>query len=85
MANPKTPWALMTIESHGQRPTLADAARFLRVPVEAVSESFGVVLIDPDRGLYAVSVDAEALATAGPAGRAGHGPFANPPIEPLEG
>lgn len=76
--------AMMTIQSPGGRPTLAAAAELLRVPVSSMDETFGVVLIDPERRLYAVRVDADALAVDEPSDPRVKGPFANPRIEPLD-
>jgi hypothetical protein len=43
--------------------------------------SFGVVSIDPEKGLYAVQVKAGALATRQNSGAQFDGPFSNPRIE----
>jgi hypothetical protein len=75
---------MMTIETQAGRPTLEEAADLLRVPISAIDEAFGVLLIDPERRLYAVQVDAEALIRGKPSSPRVKGPFANPPIEPLE-
>jgi hypothetical protein len=53
--------ALMTVQSQDGPPTLAAAARQLGVDLEAVDATYGVVLIDPKRGLYSVQVDAAQL------------------------
>jgi hypothetical protein len=74
----------MTIKNPGGRPTLADAARMLRVPASAMDEAFGVLLIDPQRELYAVSVEADALPIPEPPDPRVEGPFADVPIEPLD-
>jgi len=73
----------MTIKNPGGCPTLEDAAHLLRVPASAMDEMFGVVLIDPEGELYAVSVDADALSSADSADPRVRGPFADVPIEPL--
>lgn len=78
------PQAMMTIASPGRHPTLADAADLLHVPVSSMDETFGVILIDPERRLYAVRVDANALTAGEPSDPRVKGPFANPPIEPLD-
>jgi hypothetical protein len=74
--------ALMTVQSEDGPPTLEQAARQLGVAVEAVDDSFGVILIDPKQGLYSVQVDAKRLPSETPS-EPYHGPFSNPRIEPL--
>lgn len=73
--------ALMTVQSKDGPPTLEAAARQLGVEVEAVDTTFGVVLVDPKRGLYSVQVDAAQLPPEAAAGEAYRGPFSNPYIE----
>jgi hypothetical protein len=76
---------LMTItEQSGGAPTLADAARQLGVAEADMDATFGVVPIDPDRGLYAVQVRAGKLPKQ--SGRPDgdyRGPWSNPKIEPF--
>ena len=73
--------ALMTVQSEDGPPTLEAAARQLGVGVEAVDATFGVVLIDPERGLYSVQVDAAQLPPEAATDEAYRGPFSNPRIE----
>jgi hypothetical protein len=61
-------------------PTIDHAAAALGVPTDAVDPEFGVVLIDPKAGSYAVMVD-ERHAGDATARADVEGPFANPRIE----
>jgi hypothetical protein len=73
--------ALMTVQSENGPPTLEAAARQLGVVMEAVDASYGVVPIDPKRGLYSVQVDAAQLPNELPTDEPYRGPFSNPRIE----
>lgn len=73
----------MTITSLGEKPGIARAAEILGVKPEAVDTHFGIVPIDPDRGLYAVQVREDALPDRKDTGGSAKGPFANPRIEPF--
>ncbi|MET9343969.1 hypothetical protein [Nonomuraea sp. NPDC003804] len=55
--------------------TLADATARLGLSEKDVDTAYGLVLIDPDEGLYGLRVTEEAGRRAGP-------PFADPRIEP---
>ncbi len=73
--------ALMIVRGDTGPPSLAEAARQLNATTDAIDATFGVVPIDPAKGLYSVRVDAARFA--------GHsdpqqGPFADPPIGPLK-
>jgi len=73
---------LLTCQLTTDEPTIEDAALSLDVDASAIDGGFGVVLIDPTDGRYAVMVDERAVQRA--LGRDGvEGPFANPKIEPL--
>jgi hypothetical protein len=71
---------LMTVELHGS-PTLAAAAKSLGVAPADIDATYGVVPVDPDRGLFAVRVKSGAI-PASPE-EAFHGPFADPKIAPF--
>jgi hypothetical protein len=73
--------ALVTVQSEDGPPTLETAARQLGVPTEAVDESFGVVPVDPKRGLYSVQVDAQQLPPDIAREVPYRGPFSAPRIE----
>lgn len=73
--------ALVTVQSEDGPPTLSAAARLLGVGLDAVDATYGVVLIDPKRGLYAVQVDAAQLPSSGSSDDEYRGPFSNPRIE----
>ena len=75
--------ALMTVQSDDGPPTLETAARQLGVRREAVDESYGVVVIDPTRGLYGVQVDAAELSADADAHEPSRGPFSSPAIAPF--
>jgi hypothetical protein len=72
---------MLTFEAPEQ-PTLAQAAAHLGVSSDALDASFGVLLIDPARGLYTVLVEESALPTSLPSGASG--PFSNPKIAPID-
>jgi hypothetical protein len=75
---------LMTIVAPRGAPSLAEAARHFGVATEDVDSTFGVVPVDPVRGLYAVRVRASKLpAQAGGAPSDYHGPFSDPKIAPF--
>ena len=65
-----------------QKPTLAEAARLLRVVEAALDAGFGVVEIDPDLGLYSVRVAADAVQDRQDEGGF-RGPFSDPKIAPM--
>jgi hypothetical protein len=75
-------FVLMTVEVAGPSPTIEDAAKALSVPVEAVDKAFGVVVIDPERHLYAVQVKPSAVKGEEEAVPY-RGPFSNPRIETM--
>ncbi|MFF3437496.1 hypothetical protein [Streptosporangium sp. NPDC002721] len=59
--------------------TLAQAMRRLELPEEDVDTDYGLVLIDPDQGLYGLRVSETAARRVAPAGE---GPYSDPRIEP---
>lgn len=74
---------MVLVEANPETANAAFAATQLGVPVEAIDQDFGLILVDPSRGLYTLMVEAGSL----PPGFAGRtpfrGPFSNPRIEPL--
>jgi hypothetical protein len=75
---------LMTVRLPHGSPTLAAAAKHLGIAVEDLDAQFGVVPIDPDRGLYAVQVHAGKLPKSSEGSSEGYrGPWSNPRIEPF--
>jgi hypothetical protein len=74
--------ALMTVAGKDQAPSLDAAAQQLGVRTEDIDRDYGVVAVDPERGLYAVMVRADRLPPEKPADSY-RGPFANPKIEPF--
>jgi hypothetical protein len=71
---------LFTIASPRSRPSLREASFRLGVEVGALDAAFGVTLIDPRKGLYAVMVDERAAAVIGATSVDVDGPFSNPGI-----
>ncbi|WP_156312042.1 hypothetical protein [Methylobacterium platani] len=71
---------LMTVHAARRPPSLQQAARSLGVRQSDMDRTFGVVPIDPDRGLFAVKVRSASVA-----GRGGGGEnrFSNPRIAPF--
>jgi hypothetical protein len=76
------PVELMTITVPHGKPSLADAAQRLGVGLSDMDATFGVVPVDPDRGLYAVQVRAGQTRKQ-PEGSDYRGPWSNPRIEPF--
>jgi hypothetical protein len=75
--------ALMTVQGSGREaPSLAEAAAQLGVSTQDLDEKFGVVPVDPSRGLYSVQVR-EGSVPAPDAGQPYRGPFSNPRIAPF--
>ncbi|MEV0755925.1 hypothetical protein [Streptosporangium sp. NPDC050280] len=60
--------------------TLAQAMRHLKLPEDDVDTDYGLVLIDPDQGLYGLRVSEAAARRVDP--KAGGGPYSDPRIEP---
>jgi hypothetical protein len=83
MAMPDNPQAveLMTVTIPHGSPSLAEAAQRLGVDVSDMDATFGVVPVDPDRGLYAVQVRAGRVPKP-PEGSEYRGPWSNPNIAP---
>jgi hypothetical protein len=75
-------YVLMTVACTGPDPSLADAARALSVPLSAIDKAFGVVVVDPERHLYAVQVDQAAI-RGQEESVPYRGPFSNPRIETM--
>jgi hypothetical protein len=73
--------ALMTVHSTDGPPTLESAAHQLGMAVEDIDATFGVVLIDPARGLYSVQVNAERVPHHREQDEPHRGPFSNPRID----
>jgi|SRR5271169_2981502 hypothetical protein len=75
---------LMTVVSPRGAPSLAEAARHFGVQAEDMDASFGVVPVDPERGLYAVRVRASKLpAQQSGAAKDFQGPWSDPAIAPF--
>ena len=75
--------ALMTVQGDAQAaPTYESAARQIGVATEDIDHSFGIVLLDPVKSLYAVQARADRIPAANDA-PAYNGPFADPPIAPF--
>jgi len=76
--------ALMTVQGSGQQaPSLAEAAAQLGVSTQDLDEKFGVVPVDPSRGLYSVQVREGSVPATSDAGQPYRGPFSNPRIAPF--
>lgn len=73
--------ALLSIPGGEAAPSLEEAARYLGLPVTALSRDFGVVLFDHLQQRYAVEVDARSL--EGVTLPEGSGPFSVPVIAPV--
>lgn len=73
----------MTVSGSKGPPSLDDAAKQLGVRVDDLNAVFGVVPVDPDRGVYSVEVRADRIPAKAAEAEPYRGPFANPPIAPL--
>jgi hypothetical protein len=71
---------MYTIEVQQGPPTMAQAAQMLHVQESDLDSSFGVVLIDPKRGLYTVRVREQSRARPDVSDPEVDGPFADPGI-----
>lgn len=78
--SPTPDTVLVTVESAEGVPSLRAAAKDLRVHVEDLDANFGIVAIDPDRGLYCVQVRADRLPAGFEHRIPYQGPYANPNI-----
>jgi hypothetical protein len=78
-------FCLTTIVAPGGAPDLAQVAKQLGVEVHDIDSTFGVVPIDPERGMYAVQVRGDKLAARPESSKSGEhtGPWSNPRIEPF--
>ena len=74
---------LMTVKVPHGKPTLAEAAKQLGVTIEDMDAAFGLVPVDPDRGIYAVQVRADKLPKQPERPSDYRGPWSNPSIAPL--
>jgi len=74
--------ALATVIAQGKSPSLAFAAKQLGVEASDVDDAYGVIPLEPIRGLYAVLVRADRLQPPSEADTY-HGPYANPKISPF--
>jgi hypothetical protein len=72
--------AMYTIEALQGRPTVAEVAQMLQVREADIDPSFGVVLIDPKRGLYTVRVRGQSGARPDTTDPRTRGPFSDPGI-----
>lgn len=72
--------AMYTIEAQQGRPTMAEVAQKLQVGEADIDQSFGVVLIDPKRGLYTVRIRQQSGANPDTNNPEVKGPFADPGI-----
>lgn len=72
--------AMYVIEAPQGQPTLPQAAQMLQVPEADLDTGFGVVLIDPKRGLYTVRIREQTGAHPDTSNPQVKGPFADPGI-----
>jgi hypothetical protein len=75
------PMVLMVVKGDKGAPSLVDAARQLKLAIEDLDAGFGVVPVDPRKGLYSVRARADRVQPGqSPEYR---GPFSDPKIEPM--
>ncbi|MFB9247563.1 hypothetical protein ACFFWE_04950 [Sphaerisporangium melleum] len=70
---------LITVELPPAEATLEEAMRRLGLGEDEVDTAYGLVLLAPEQGLYALRVTEDAGRRVAPPGG---GPFSDPPIEP---
>lgn len=75
------PMVLMMVKGDKAAPTLAGAAELLKLEVGDLDAGFGVVPVDPERGLYSVRARADRVTADRSADDCG--PFSDPKIEPM--
>ena len=75
--------ALMTVTGTEEPPSLEAAAGQLGVTTNDIDKAFGVVLIDPQQGLYCVQVRADTLPADIAVRKPYQGPFSDPAIAPF--
>lgn len=73
----------MTVTGSNGPPSLAEAAAQLGIALSDLNADFGVVVVDPERRLYAVEVDSTRIPLKESEGQPFRGPFSNPRIEPM--
>jgi hypothetical protein len=76
-----TPMVLMVVKGEKGPPSLVDAARQLKLAIEDLDAGFGVVPVDPRKGLYSVRARADKVQPGESSEY--RGPFSDPKIEPL--
>lgn len=76
------PYGLVTVEGFDSQPSLDTVADSLGVAVSQIDEQFGVLLIDPVKGMYCIQLKSQQGDMRGI--DHSHGPWANPPIEPFD-
>jgi hypothetical protein len=74
------PMVLMVVKGDKGAPTLVDAARQLKLAIKDLDADFGVVAVDPSRGLYSVRARADQVQPGESSEY--RGPFSDPKIEP---
>ena len=76
--------ALFTVVGDvGVPPSLESAAAQLHAQITDLDADFGVVPLDPSRGLYVVQARADRIPPASLEGKSYRGPFAAPTIGPF--
>lgn len=81
MAKPEP--ALYTVSGSDGPPTIEEAAKQLGFPPSDIDREFGVVPIDPTRGLYSVRAITALTPGGSGANESYRGPFSDPRIEPF--
>jgi len=76
--------ALYQVEGFGKQPTIEEIATKLDLPPVDIDRTFGVVLLDPRRGMYCVQVRGEKPASYDKESGAYQGPWSSPNIESLD-
>jgi len=71
---------LLTLKLQPKEANVHHVVKKLKIPKEDIDLEFGVVNIDPKKGLYAILVEGKAARQAGKR-REVKGPFSNPKIE----
>jgi hypothetical protein len=73
---------LMGVVHQGGPPSLAEVALHLGVQIEDIDANYGVLLLDPEQGVYTVRVREDRIRPT--SSEPYRGPFSDPDIAPLD-
>ncbi len=71
---------MYTVRGFDRPPNIVEVAKVLKVSVEDIDASFGVVSVDPDQGLYCVMADYSKIPSSFGETKQYEGPWSTPGI-----